>query len=255
MPHSPGIVRWMFDLHQGRAWTLAAFSAALLLTASAAKSGEANSADPLFGNRTENRDGSVAMTVGRKLPTDWESKIGTDVKLANPTTSSLSETMQRGVPADRSSGSIWGSITMPGITPYSWDKTALEARLDTADDHRKIGTTLSRSVPLGSGVSVTVRNSYSVTQPLPETQTIAPGAAPGSEASTWATDQSLRFNIDSSGTALVAGGGTTSTDEQWHKRFSVEQTLFGPLKVTTSVEDPGSATGKKSVSAGFKRTW
>ena len=29
----------------------------------------------------------------------------------------------------------------------------------------------------------------------------------------------------------------------------------GPLKITTSVEDPGSATPNKSITAGFKKVW
>jgi hypothetical protein len=35
----------------------------------------------------------------------------------------------------------------------------------------------------------------------------------------------------------------------------VEQTLLGPLKLTTSVEDAGTSAVTKSISAKFKRVW
>jgi hypothetical protein len=244
-----------------RAWSGApAAWLALALIAGPAQAGDSSSSggtDPVFGNRTENRDGSVAMTVGRNLATEWDSKIGTDVKLSSPGGTSASENFLRGTPADRTSGAVWGSITMPGLTPYAWDKIALEARLDAADDQRKLGATLSRSVPVTQGLSVTIKNSYSVTQPLAANGMPLVGAPPvaAPDAPSWGTDQSLRLNLDTSGTALQAGGGTSSTNDQWHNKLSVEQTLFGPLKVTTAVEDAGKAASKKSVTAGFKRTW
>ena len=65
----------------------------------------------------------------------------------------------------------------------------------------------------------------------------------------------IRLDIKSYGTALSVGGGTSSTDEQWHNKLSVEQKLLGPLKVTTSVEDAGTTASKKSVTAKFKHVW
>ena len=46
-----------------------------------------------------------------------------------------------------------------------------------------------------------------------------------------------------------------NADDQWHQKLSVGQSVFDPLKVTTSVEDAGKAAGKKSISAGFKHVW
>jgi hypothetical protein len=34
-------------------------------------------ADPTFGSRTDKPDDSAALTFGRRLPTEWESRIGT----------------------------------------------------------------------------------------------------------------------------------------------------------------------------------
>ena len=242
---------------------------ALAMIAGAALAEELKSAapQPTFGSRTENRDGSVALTIGRRLPTEWESKIGTDVSLASPGGVSRSENLQRGAPNDRSTGAIWGSITMPGPAPDLRDKTAIEARIDGGREQGKLGATLSRSVPLGQDLSVTLQNTYSVRQSFadhgPPTATLPllsnplPSALEASRASspTWSADQSVRFDIDRSGTALSAGGGISGSDERWHNKLSAEQPLYGPLKVTTSVDDPGTAASKKSLTARFKRTW
>jgi hypothetical protein len=227
-----------------------------------------NSTDMNFGSRTEKPDGSVAMTMGRRLPTEWqaEAKVGTDVNLASPLSSVPSDNFLHGVAPDRSTGAIWGNLTMPGLAPDLWDKTTIDARIDGAQDQGKLGATLSRSVPLGNDLSVTLQNSYSVARPLPDRQpapvtiplmaTPAPlPAAPAEGTPTWQAGQSVRLDIDPSGTALSAGGSTSNSDELWHNKLSVEQKQFGPLKLTTSVEDAGTAASKKSISAGFKRVW
>jgi hypothetical protein len=231
---------------------------ALAMTASGAR------AESTFGARTENPDGSAALTIGRRLSTDWESKVGTDIKLSAPGGSSAAENFLRGTPPDRSSGAVWGNVTMPGLAPHVWDKTSLQARIDAGQEQAKLGATLSRSVPIGHNVSLTLQNSYSVTHTLPDTNPATPvvplltsplpaNAVDGSAS--WAAGQSVRLDIDPSGTALSAGGAKSSVDEHWHNKLSVEQRLFGPLKVTTSVEDAGTAASKKSITAAFKSVW
>ena len=240
---------------------VAGLASAMAIGAALAESpnGFASGADPVFGSRTDKPDGSVTMTIGRRLPTDWDAKVGTDVSLAGPTASSQSENFRRGPSSDRSTGSVWGNLTMPGLSPYDWDKTDVEARLGAAPDQTKLGATLKRSIPLGRDLSVTVQNSTSVTQPVsdaaPGLPLIANPLPASAGAPTWATDQSVRLNINPSGTALSAGEVRSSSDDQWHQKLSVEQTLFGPLKVTTSVEDAGKPASKKSISAGFKHVW
>ena len=109
----------------------------------------AGDADPKFGNRTDKPDGSAALTIGRRLPTEWETKVGTDVSLAAPPASAPSENLLRGgASSDRSIGAIWGNLTMPGLRPLGFDKTSVEARLDAGKDEGKLGATLSRSVPI-----------------------------------------------------------------------------------------------------------
>ena len=247
---------------------IAAF--ALTVSAGAAEAGDnkpASAANPIFGSRTDKPDGSAALTIGRRLPTEWETKIGTDVSLAAPANTAISDDLLRGGASNRSSGAIWGNITMPGLRPLGFDKTALEARLDTGKDEGQLGATLSRSVPITRDLSVTLNNNYSVRQSLasgtsgaPGTALVLPpvaGAPPAatSQGPAWAVDETVRLDVNPFGTTISAGAGASTADAQWHNKLSVEQTLLGPLKLTTSVEDAGTPASRKSIAAGFKRVW
>jgi hypothetical protein len=244
---------------------------ALAMTASAAAAADnkpsAGDADPTFGSRTDKPDGSAALTIGRRLPTEWETKVGTDVSLAAPAGVAASENLLRGATPDRSAGAVWGNLTMPGLRPLGFDKTSVEARLDAGKDEGKLGATLSRSVPINQSLSLTLQNSYSVRQSLgtaaapaaplglPLTANTPADAAAAAAAPNWAMDQAVRLSVDPFGTTFSAGAGSSTLDSQWHNKLSVEQTLVGPLKLTTSIEDAGTAAPKKSISAGFKRVW
>jgi hypothetical protein len=237
------------------------------LTLGAASAGDAEKpwSNPNFGNRTDKPDGSSALTIGRRLPTEWETRVGTDVSLAPPSSNVPSENFARGTAPEQSSGSVWGSITMPGIRPLGFDKTAVEARIDAGKEEGKLGATLSRSVPLGRELSVTWQNSYSVTHPLTQTGpaqpymplmgSVSPIGAITQPAQARVLEEALRFNIAPSGTTFVAGTSSSSLDDQWYNKLSIEQSLTGSLKVTTSVEDAGTAESKKSITAGFKKVW
>lgn len=220
--------------------------------------------DPTFGSRTDKADGSSAMTFGRRLPTAWETKVGTDVSLAAPAGSAVSDNLLRGPAQDRSTGAVWGNLSVPVLRPLGFDKTSVEARLDAGKDEGKVDATMSRSMPLNEDVSVTLQNKYSVTRSLaggtiatpgiPSAAIVPPATAPQS-APIWAADESVRFNVNPSGTTFAAGAVSSTADGQWHNKLSVEQTLVGPLKLTTSVENAGSSASNKSITAGFKRTW
>ena len=125
----------------------------------------------------------------------------------------------------------------------------------------KLGATLSRSVPINQDLSVTLQNSYSVKQSLPSAATgmpptvNIPNTATAAPAPAWGVDETVRLNVDPSGTTFSAGAGASTVDTQWHNKLSMEQTLVGPLKLTTSIEDAGTTMPKKSITAGFKRTW
>src|ERR1700759_5079086 len=75
----------------------------------------------------------------------------------------LSEKLANGGSQPQSSGTAWAAITAPGVGAI-WDKTAVEARVDPTQDQSKLGTSLSKSVPLGDQYSITLQNGYNVTQ-------------------------------------------------------------------------------------------
>ena len=239
---------------------------ALAVSASAAAAGEndpsVGNADSTFGSRTDKPDGSAAMTIGRRLPTEWETKVGTDVSLAAPAGAAASENLLRGAAADQSSGAVWGNLTVPGLTvpglrPLGFDKTSIDARLDAGKDEGQLGATLSRSVPINQDLSVTLQNSYSVKQSLASSSApLASNANPGVAVTpAWGMDQTVRLNVNPSGTTFSAAAGSSTLDTQWHNKLSVEQTLLGPLKLTTSVENAGTTAATKSITARFKRVW
>lgn len=246
------------------ALTLAAAVSLNAIDAARAGSDEPNSpAEPTFSSHIDKPDGSAALTIGRRLPTDWDTKVGTDLNLAAPDGSTVSDNLARDAAAGRSSGAVWGNLTMPGLRPLGFDKTSIDARVDAGKDQGKLGATLSRSIPIDENFSVTLQHNYSVTQTLTGPAT-SPPATPPSAISSATTNafspslsagETLRFNINPSGTTFSAGAESSTTDAQWHSKLTVEQTVLGPLKLITSVEDAGTAASKKSITAGFKRMW
>jgi hypothetical protein len=249
-------------------WFWVAAGLALLLPVRVAAANDATpplKSSPTFGSRTDNPDGSASLTMGRSLPTGWETKVGADVSLSAPASPVPSDNLVRGVTPEPSSGAIWGSLTMPGLSPLGFDKTAVDARYDSGNDEGRLGATLSRTVPLSRNLSVALQNSYSVTQtlgPVSPAISAVPWAADATPTTpvegpspVWAAAESVRLNFKPSGTTLSASGGTSTGDALWHNKFSLEQTLFGPVKVTTSLEDAGMSTSQKSITAGFKHVW
>jgi hypothetical protein len=215
---------------------------------------------PTFGNRTDRPDGSSAVSIGRRLPTEWETKVGADFNLAAPPGTASVDNMTR-ASSERSTGAIWGNLTTAAVRPIGLDKASLEARIDGGSDEGKLGATLSRSVPINPNLSVTLQNVYSVKQSLGSTTAALPPAGTAltttatTPATPWSMDETVRLSVDPFGTTISAGAGSSVGDSQWHNRVSLEQTLVGSLKVTTAVEDAGTAQPNNSISAGFKRTW
>src|SRR5262249_57051087 len=69
---------------------------------------------------------------------------------------------------NQSTGVAWATITAPGFeAPLGWDKTSIETRVDPSQQQSKVGTTLSRSVPIGENVTATLQNGLPGTSPLP----------------------------------------------------------------------------------------
>jgi hypothetical protein len=180
---------------------------------------------------------------------DWAGKVGIDYsKPAIPAVTFQPEQLLAGAVPDQSTGVAWATITAPGFeAPLGWDKTSIETRVDPAQEQSKLGTTLSRSVPIDDNVSLTLRNGVSITRPLPN----ASGQVHG-----WASSQALRFNILPTDTSVSFGADISSADDKWLRTLSAEQKLFGgPLSVTGSVSETATGDLSKSLRAGFKRSW
>jgi hypothetical protein len=212
----------------------------------------------------QNPDGSSNVVVKQSLAAaDWEANVGADLKTAaSPAISCAPSRPFPGTADDAGSAAAWASIGVP-------DLASVDARLDPANDRGKLGGMLKHSVPVGKDISVTVQNTYSVTETFsPPTTTPATGlsglplltAAPPATDSqgpteVYGSEKSVKLAIGSTGTTLAAGVTTASNDPVMHDTLSADQKLFGPLHVTTAVSDIGQPVTNKSVTAGFKLNW
>src|SRR5215469_5101525 len=125
---------------------------------------------------------------------DWNGKAGIDY--SKPSILQPDQLLAGAVP-DQSSGVAWATITAPGFeAPLGWDKTSIETRVDPSHEQGKLGTTLSRSVPVGDDVSLTLQNGVSMTRSLPN--------ATG-QAHSWATSQALRLQLPADRHERVGG--------------------------------------------------
>ena len=180
---------------------------------------------------------------------DWNGKAGIDYsKPSIPAVTFQPDQLLAGAVPDQSSGVAWATITAPGFeAPLGWDKTSIETRVDPSQEQGKLGTTLSRSVPVGDDVALTLQNGVSMTRALPN--------ATG-QAHSWASSQALRLNILPTDTSVSFGADISSIDDKWLRTLSAEQKLFGgPFSVTGSVSETASGDLSKSLRAGFKQSW
>jgi hypothetical protein len=162
----------------------------------------------------------------------------------------LAEKAVNGGSTPQSSGTAWAAASAPGIGAI-WDKTAIEARVDPSQDQSKLGTSLSKSLPLNEQYSVTLQNGYNVIQ-----QGIVP--TPGIAARpvrTYGTEQSAKLSIADTGTSFSAGQTLSSTDDKWLRKIGAEQKLFDGVSISGSIGETPTGATSKSVTAGFKHSW
>ena len=150
----------------------------------------------------------------------------------------------------QSSGTAWAAITAPGVGSI-WDKTAVEARVDPAQEQSKLGTSLSKSLPLNEQYSLTLQNGYNVIQ---QGIVPVPGIA-GRPARNYETEQSAKLSIADTGTSFIAGQTLSSTDDKWLRKIGAEQKLFGGVSISGSIGETPLGTTNKSLTAGFKHSW
>ena len=125
------------------------------------------------------------------------------------------------------------------------------ARVDPSQEQSKLGTSLSKSLPLSEQYSLTLQNGYDVIQ-----QGIVP--VPGivaRPARNYQTEQSAKLNIADTGTSFIAGQTLSFTDDKWLRKIGAEQKLFDGVTISGSIGETAQGMSNKSLTAGFKRSW
>ena len=195
-----------------------------------------------IGNRNEKADGSISVSAGQRLPIDWDTKIGVDVAAPAQLPDAFAGQAQ-----DRGSG--WANVAVPAAQ-LGLDKATIDARIDPNADQGRLSTALSRSVPIGDGMSVTLQNGYAVTQSLANPNGVGTPAA-----HVLSGDGAVRLEFPTA-TALSAGARMSSSDERLLPSVSAEQKLFdSPLSVTGSISQRPTGETDRSIMAGFKKSW
>jgi hypothetical protein len=194
------------------------------------------------------------VSVKQSITPFWDTRIGADMTVARQGTATtselLSEKLANGGSLPQSSGTAWAAITAPGVASI-WDKTSVEARVDPGSEQSRLGTSLSKSLPLSEQYSVTLKNDYNLIQ-----QGIVP--VPGivsHPARSHETDQSAKLSITDTGTSLIAGQTLSTSDDKWLRKVGAEQKLFDGVTISGSIGETPSGAANKSLSAGFKRSW
>ncbi|GIQ74877.1 hypothetical protein BraRD5C2_33180 [Bradyrhizobium sp. RD5-C2] len=209
--------------------------------------------DPSWSTNN-NANGSSAVSVKQSVSPFLDTRIGADMTVAKQgtmtTSEQLSERLANGGSLPQSGGSAWASVSAPGVASI-WDKTSVEARVDPGADQSKIGTSLSKSVPLSEQYSLTLQSGYNLIQ---QGFVPVPGII-GNPSRSYDTDQSARLSVTDSGTSITAGQTLSTSDDRWLRRVGAEQKLFDGVTVSGSVGETPQGTINKSIGAGYKRSW
>jgi hypothetical protein len=240
-------------------WSLLSADASSTLTAnpapktrSAAQAGP--SAETSWSSKAQS-NGSAAVSVKQSLSEFLDTRVGADMTVVNqPQTLTSADLLRQKFSTDsqpsQSSGTAWAAITAPGVASI-WDKTSVEARVDPSQEQSKLGTALSKSLPLNEQYSLTLQNGYNVIQ-----QGVVPvPGIPGHPVRNYETDQSARLSIADTGTSFMAGQTLSSGDDKWLRKVGAEQKLFGDVSISGSIGETAQGTSNKTLSAGFKRSW
>jgi len=199
-------------------------------------------------------NGTSAVSVKQSITPFWDTRIGADMTVARQGTLTsselLSEKLANGGSLPQSSGTAWAAITAPGVASI-WDKTAVEARVDPGAEQSKLGTTLSKSLPLNEQYSLTLQNGYNLIQ---QGYVPVPGII-GHPSRSYETDQSAKLSIADTGTSFTAGQTLSTSDDKWLRKVGAEQKLFDGVTISGSIGETAQGTANKSFSAGFKRSW
>ncbi|MDP1866213.1 MAG: hypothetical protein Q8L13_07715 [Bradyrhizobium sp.] len=227
----------------------------LLGPAAKARAPKASDGSDTSWKSTSKANGAADVSVKQSLSPFWDTRIGADMTVVGQSQALTSADLLRqkfspDSPPSQSSGTAWAAITAPGIGSI-WDKTAIEARVDPAQEQGKLGTSLSKSLPLGGQTSLTLQNGYNIVQPgiVP-----LPGIA-AQPTRTYQTEQSARLSLADTGTSFIAGQSLSSTEDKWLRRIGAEQKLFGGVTVNGAIGETALGIPTGRLSASFRRSW
>lgn len=213
----------------------------------------ANGTAPVW-TRSDETNGMTAVSVSRPISSFWDIKAGVDLDVATQTSplrtpATLPDKLASDARSETLNGSAWMSAKAPGV-PYLSDQVTLEARMNPSREAR-LGTALSKSLPLSEQFSLTLRQGYYVTQ-----HDAIPGL-PGTSVHgrSFEMDRSARLNIVETGTSFVAAQSRSPTGDRWLNSIGAEQQLFGGLSITGSVSETAEGFNNTSLTAGFKKSW
>mgnify|MGYP001439718356 CR=1 FL=1 len=214
---------------------------------------------------SKDKPNGSAVSVKQPISPFWDARIGADMTvIRQPSTMSelLSEKVANGGSEPQSGGTAWAAITAPGVGSI-WDKTAVEARVDPSQEQSKLGTSVSKVLPLSEQYSLTLQNGYNVIQQghssLPCADCVnlsAPlSGLAGRATRNYETEQSAKLSIADTGTSFSAGQTLSSSDDRWLRRIGAEQKLFGGVSISGSIGETPLGASSKSLTAGFKQSW
>jgi hypothetical protein len=198
-----------------------------------------------------NGNGSSAVSVKESLAGFLDPQVGADMTVAQQPqalteSQILAARLANGGSLPESSGAAWASVSAPGVDAI-WDKTSVQARLDPGQDQSRLGTSLSKSVPLNGHTSLTLENGYNVVE-----QGLG---AVGRPTHSYDTEQTAKLNLNDYGTSFTAGQAFSSTDERWLHSVGAEQKLFGGVSINGSISETAAGPENKSITAGYKQSW
>jgi hypothetical protein len=239
-------------------WSLLNVDASTLTTGPASKARPAPQADTgadLSWSSKDKPNGSAAVSVKQPVSPFLDARVGADMTVVNQSqtltgSDLLRQKFSADAPPSQSSGTAWAAITAPGVASI-WDKTAVEARLDPSQEQSKLGTSLTKSLPLNEQYSLTLQNGYNVVQ---QGVVPVPGIA-GRPVRNYQTEQSAKLSITDTGTSFIAGQTLSSTDDKWLRKIGAEQKLFGDVSISGSIGETAQGASNKSLTAGFRHSW
>jgi len=238
-------------------WSLLNVDASTLITtpSKARPATQAAAGADMSWSSKDKSNGAAAVSVKQSLSAFLDARVGADMTVVNqPQTLTSSDLLRQKFASDaqpsQSTGTAWAAITAPGLGSI-WDKTAVEARVDPSQEQSKLGTSLSKSLPLNEQYSLTLQNGYNVIR-----QGVVPvPGIPGHPVRNYETDQSARLSITDTGTSFIAGQTLSSADVRWLHKIGAEQKLFGDISISGSIGETTLGTSNKRLTAGFKRSW